>query len=236
MTEVECAECGGPVVQKPHVRPMKFCCRRCGYLYHKKHPATYRKPKDGVCDVCSEPFVRLKNNQRYCSRTCYVKAWPINNRKKHNKKSRTRRQEKSEWYRRNEPRYARTYRSNVTGIRPWEFLIKSARSRAKEKGFEYELDDEWASQRWTGCCEITGISFTTNPRKAGPHPWSATVDRIDSSIGYTKKNSRFILWACNALRGTGTDADMMRFAKAIAASAGNMDGSSDISVFLSLPA
>lgn len=63
---------------------MKFCCRRCGSLYHKKHPLTDQKPKDGICDICELPYVRVKGNQRYCSRTCYENAWQKNNRDHYN--------------------------------------------------------------------------------------------------------------------------------------------------------
>jgi hypothetical protein len=46
----------------------------------------------------------------------------------------------------------------------------------------------------------------------GPQPFSASLDKIEPSKGYTKNNSRFILWGCNALKGVGADEDMYAIA------------------------
>ncbi len=235
MSEIACAECGKGFVQTVGVRPKKFCCHICYRRWYYRQPKRAKLPLEGVCDVCSSSFLRKKGNQRYCSRSCYTKAWPKLNADKNAAKSNKRRQEKRDWYRQREPEYVRAHKMRTLPVKPWFFLFRSARARAKERGFDFELTDEWARGRWDGCCEITGVMFVVNPRKSGPHPWSATLDRIDSSIGYTKDNSRFILWACNALRGTGTDSDMIRFAKAISATVGHAEGASDISALLALP-
>lgn len=44
---------------------------------------------------------------------------------------------------------------------------------------------------------------------------SPTVDRIDNDLGYTKENTRFVIWGVNALRGTGDDDVMYLIAEAI---------------------
>jgi hypothetical protein len=166
------------------------------------------------CDICPNFYTKKKRHQKYCSRDCYAKAWPVNNREKHNMRVRQRRLSQPEWYAQKEPTYSKTYRAKLLSSRPWGYLLISARNRAKEKGWPYELTDNWAKERWTGCCEITGLPFKVNGKK-GPHPFSPSVDRKDSSLGYTQENTRFILWGCNAIKGVGSDADMYKIAEAL---------------------
>lgn len=111
--------------------------------------------------------------------------------------------------------YSARLRVRKINIRPWCYLLKSAEYRSAEKGWIYELDDAWARARWTGCCEITGLPFEKGGNGRGPQPFSPTVDRINASLGYTKSNTRFILMGCNALKGSGTDTDMLKIARAI---------------------
>lgn len=167
-----------------------------------------------TCAVCQAIFVKKKCTQLYCSRACYGISWSRRNPEKHRARSRQRRQDHPEWYREREPKYYRTYRAKMLSSRPWRYLLQSARLRAKEKQWAYELDDTWARRRWTGKCEITSIPFEQNGSR-GPWPLSPTIDRINSKKGYTKRNSRFVLWGCNAIKGSGTDADMLKIAKAI---------------------
>lgn len=62
---------------------------------------------------------------------------------------------------------------------------------------------------------MTGIEFFIGKRGPGPHPYSPTIDRIDSSGGYTQDNCRFILWAINAIKHMGTDEQIYALAKAL---------------------
>jgi len=101
----------------------------------------------------------------------------------------------------------------------WLNILSAARVRAKKKHLEYSLTKEWASSRWTGKCELTGIQFYEGLSEA--HELSPSIDRIDNSLGYIPGNCRFILWGVNRFKGEGTDAEMLRLAKIIVAS---MDG------------
>lgn len=166
------------------------------------------------CELCKTPYAPKKSNQRYCSKLCYVRAWPIKNHEKHKAKGRDRRIAHPEWYKEKAPKYYKTYRTKRLASRPWSYLLQSARLRAKEKGWVFKLDDEWARARWTGNCEITGVAFREAERR-GPAPFCPSIDRIDTTKGYTKENTRFILWGCNAIKGVGTDEDMLTIAQAI---------------------
>lgn len=100
---------------------------------------------------------------------------------------------------------------------PWAKFLQSARQRAAKKGVPFELTPEWAAARWTGRCEITDLPFTLGRTQPGPSFWSPSIDRIIPALGYTPTNSRFALWAVNALKHDGTDEDMIAVARAIAA-------------------
>jgi len=167
------------------------------------------------CGVCGTSFQPKMKSQRYCSRLCYKRSWAHNHPGKQNAKSLSRRRTQPEWYRENEPKYYHTYRAKLLSSRPWKYLLISRRSEARLKNIAFDLTDEWAQQRWTGHCEITGLAFRVNGKR-GPFPFSPSLDRIDPSQGYLQTNCRFILWGCNAMKGVGTDADMFTIAQAIA--------------------
>lgn len=72
-----------------------------------------------------------------------------------------------------------------------------ARNRAKQKGLEFNLTKEWVKSRGSNC-ELSGLPF--RPEYDGVHdrnPFAPSVDRIDSSKGYTKENSRLIFSCLN---------------------------------------
>lgn len=97
---------------------------------------------------------------------------------------------------------------------PWRWLYYWARSRARRKCWEFDLDIEWVRSRYTGKCEVTGIPFK-NSCSSGPDVFSASIDRVDPKVGYLKSNCRIVLNAFNAMKGGGTDADVFRVAEAI---------------------
>lgn len=72
-----------------------------------------------------------------------------------------------------------------------------ARNRAKQKGLEFTLTKEWVKSRGSNC-ELSGLPF--RPEYDGVHdrnPFAPSVDRIDSSKGYTPENSRLIFSCLN---------------------------------------
>lgn len=104
--------------------------------------------------------------------------------------------------------------SLVNGSWPWHDLLKRAAYRANKKGIPCELDDDWARQRYTGLCELSGVPFVTTPNNRTM--FSLSLDQIKHGKGYTKDNSRFILWGLNAMRGAnGSDDDMRKICRAM---------------------
>lgn len=97
---------------------------------------------------------------------------------------------------------------------PWLNALRGSKQRAKRENIPFTLTKEWATERWTGKCEVTGIEFILSARNS-PYLFSPSIDRIIPANGYTSSNARFVLHAVNALKGAGTDEDMLRIARAI---------------------
>lgn len=81
--------------------------------------------------------------------------------------------------------------------------VKTCRNRAKRKGWACDVDEEWAVAQITKQefrCALTGIAFFSKfLKKTKVHPFTPSIDRIDSSSGYTKENVRIVCFAVNAM-------------------------------------
>lgn len=71
---------------------------------------------------------------------------------------------------------------------------------------EFELDIEWFTENYEKGCALTGIPFREvkyepGQRSATKTPFTVSIDRIDSSKGYTKENSQLILSSMNQFKG-----------------------------------
>jgi hypothetical protein len=97
--------------------------------------------------------------------------------------------------------------------RPWMMALTNAKHRSTKKSWAFDLTREWCEQNWTGHCAVSGLPFVFGTQTH--FPFSPSIDRIDSTKGYTQGNCRFVLFAINSFRGTGTDQDMLHIARAI---------------------
>ena len=87
-------------------------------------------------------------------------------------------------------------------------LIWVARSRAKRRGLECNLVDDWKND--VTHCELSGLPFVKNDPM-----YAASIDRIDNSKGYTVDNCRLILRGLNVFKNNHSDETMMRVATAL---------------------
>ena len=97
--------------------------------------------------------------------------------------------------------------------RPWKAAHNAKRSNAKRKNVEFTLTEAWYERNYKAGCAVTGIAFRIGEGVISPY--SPTVDRINPNKGYIPRNCRMVLHAVNALRGSGSDEDMYKIAKAI---------------------
>lgn len=83
-----------------------------------------------------------------------------------------------------------------------EFLeaIRNARRRAGQKNRDCELTPDLAKRLWdrcAGCCELTGIPFDFSHNGGMKRPFAPSIDRVDSTKGYTESNVRVVCTAVN---------------------------------------
>tara|TARA_S200002703_G_C3709098_1_gene217781 strand:+ start:292 stop:618 length:327 start_codon:yes stop_codon:yes gene_type:complete len=80
-----------------------------------------------------------------------------------------------------------------------------ARQRAAKKGMEFTIAIEDVEKVDTDICPLLDIPIKRYPtvpnRKYTVNPDAKSLDRIDSSKGYTPDNIRVISWAANRMLG-----------------------------------
>ena len=76
-------------------------------------------------------------------------------------------------------------------------MLASAKKRAKVAGLEFSLTtDDVLWPILFGKCQATGLPFDLSRSRGGhrAHPFAPSIDRVDSSKGYTKNNVQIV---CN---------------------------------------
>ena len=82
---------------------------------------------------------------------------------------------------------------------PEKIIINSVRNRAKKLGYDFDLLEEDIQIPPT--CPILGIPLFSSEKRTDNSP---SIDRIDSSKGYTKDNIVIISWRANRIKNDGT--------------------------------
>lgn len=98
-------------------------------------------------------------------------------------------------------------------------LFGSMMARAREKDTRALTKDEFNAiwNRANGRCEITGIRFGFYEGSiGGRRPWSPSLDRIDSSKGYTPDNCRLVCTCVNLAMSEWPDDVFLRMCRAVA--------------------
>jgi hypothetical protein len=90
-------------------------------------------------------------------------------------------------------------------------LLKQAKTRAKLKGYEFNLvlEDIKIPQR----CPIMGEVLEWIPD--GFNPYAPSIDRIDSSKGYTKDNIQVISAIANRMKWNATKEQLLTFCQGV---------------------
>jgi hypothetical protein len=94
-----------------------------------------------------------------------------------------------------------------------------AHNRESGKQYDITLEDlkvQWEKQH--GICPYTGWTMkrpVNSTVRRSVSPDSASVDRIDSSKGYTKDNIQFICLMAQYAKNTFQEADVLKFCEAV---------------------
>ena len=69
-------------------------------------------------------------------------------------------------------------------------LFYRARNRARQKGHDFDLTEEYVATLMTDTCPYTKMPFDFSPKSQDlwRNPWAPSLDRIDSSKGYVQGN------------------------------------------------
>jgi hypothetical protein len=79
---------------------------------------------------------------------------------------------------------------------PVRKIFLNIRARAGRRGLEFDLTEEWIKTRFEKGCEVTGRAFDYLV-PGGRTIDTASIDRIDSTKGYTMDNCRMVVWGWN---------------------------------------
>lgn len=96
--------------------------------------------------------------------------------------------------------------------------ISDIKNRSKKKGWDFDITTDFIRKLFSeqdGKCAVTKIPFTFNPikrniRNRRKDPFSPSIDRINSSKGYTKDNVRLVCIIVNLALNEFGDQDFSK--------------------------
>jgi hypothetical protein len=97
-------------------------------------------------------------------------------------------------------------------------MNRRSKERAKKFGYAHDLDKYWILEKLRNnnfCCQLTNIKLNPKTVDTGvgfANRYGASLDRIDSSKGYTKNNVRIIANRMNIALGNLSDEQFEEFA------------------------
>ena len=229
----QCAICGEPF--NAYHKSLMCCSRKCGGIYK-------RTLKQQVCSVCGNEFRPHSATHRFCSRKCADRAQldrvtvpclgcgkPITQ-----KRSAPNRYCSLSCYAKHQkPKGCATLAKRpasqiLSPLSPFMYYCantrrNSARISNVKRGFlaavtPASLLGVWNAQN--GVCVYTGWSLLLPRRAMGfdnkePRTRRASVDRLDSSIGYTPTNVQFTCMMANFAKSDLPVTDMFNLCKSV---------------------
>lgn len=101
--------------------------------------------------------------------------------------------------------------------------LSNTKQRARKKNLKFNLTFEWLWDKWkSGICDKTYMPFCfyltpLEDRKPGEqfNPWAPSIDRVDSSKGYTQDNCNVVIWMYNSCKQVFDHDDVVRFANQV---------------------
>lgn len=163
---------------------MEKICSRCKQKFPLENFYKDASRKDGLSNRC-KPCTYVKQRKYKENNPDVIKA------------------EKRRYYERNKDKFKQRYQDNKehiaqkakksrTGKEGYiKQMLYSAKSRANAGGWEFDLDLEFLLEQSGNHCPVDGLPFDWNRELDQDKSLSLTIpslDRIDSSRGYTKDN------------------------------------------------
>jgi hypothetical protein len=93
--------------------------------------------------------------------------------------------------------------------------LNAARARCKKRGIEFDL--VVADLGEPTHCAMTGIPFDMSKSFNLGNIFCPSLDRIDPKLGYVRGNVRVVCHGYNLAKHTGSDADVLKLARALIA-------------------
>jgi hypothetical protein len=156
-----------------------------------------------TCSSCKEDFFYAKKEHNrqtkkgrtkfFCSRSCSTK-WHNQNRS-------------SETQKKMSEAISKRSRGN-TYAKKGEFTYYLSRQIPKRREAS-DIDESHLHSIWTGKCALSGIPI--HKKKGKSRLDTASLDRIDSNIGYSKGNVQFVAYGLNLAKSTFADEEVRRF-------------------------
>lgn len=103
--------------------------------------------------------------------------------------------------------YYRQYRHTKRNLDLAWYLFLECRTRAKRNGLAFDLEP--GDIVIPPACPVFGFAFKIGREN---RDFSASVDRIDSSLGYMKGNVRVISYLANRMKSNATENQLRQFA------------------------
>lgn len=100
------------------------------------------------------------------------------------------------------------------------YFFRESRKGAARRNIPFLLTEEefkgiWKKQK--GKCALSGIDLTLEHGSiAVPNPTRLSVDRIDSTQGYSKDNVQLITWQLNSAKNVWSNQQLIEVCRAVA--------------------
>jgi hypothetical protein len=163
-----------------------------------------RKLGKVICNNCNIEFEKPlseinrnldKDRPNYCSRSCVAK--------KHGKEKQSKIK--------NPYDISIHAKNKINELTPFKYTFRSVKRRFKDYNITLQdLKEQWEKQK--GICPYSKIELILTTSKTNIDiRYRASLDRIDSSKGYTKDNIQFVSTAINYMKSTMSHEDTIDF-------------------------
>lgn len=166
------------------------------------------------CTQCKKPFERslreynskqLKRKSKpFCSRGCATIHRNLHT-------------SKTDYVKRN-PGLKNYSNNRLDEYSPFKFFISKSNTRSKNKNQRCDLDVEYLKQLWevqNGICPYTALRMelcaSTAAYEKSHSLKKASLDRIDSQLGYVRGNVEFVCLAINLAKNNYTKEEFLSF-------------------------